>query len=432
MSDKVILCVDDEKFVLDSLQRELELSFKSEFVVESAENGFDALEIVSEIIGTNRELPVIIADYIMPAMKGDELLIKIHDITPETRKIMLTGQATMEGVTNAVNRASLYRYIAKPWERRDLALTVAEAAKSFERDKQLKLQHEEIFRKNAEITAVNENLENIVAERTADLKAKQKEITDSINYAKRIQSAVMGPTKNIRKMLPESDILYIPKDIVSGDFYWFSEKNGIKIIAAGDCTGHGVPGAFMSLIGISLLNRIVNERGIVDPDVILNELRRNVITLLQQTGKSEETKDGMDIALAAIDTENGFLRFAGAYNSLYLISSKTGELIEYKGDRMPVGICERKPRSFGSVDISLRENDLIYLFTDGLIDQFGGPLGKKMLSSRLKSLLLEVKRFRVEEQIEAVRNFFYTWKGAEEQIDDVLLVCCRHISERSI
>ncbi len=440
MNEKVILCVDDEKFVLDSLQRELERSFKKQFVIEEAENGSEALDIIDEVIKSSDELPVIIADYIMPYMKGDELLIKVHNVLPDTRKIMLTGQATMEGVTNAVNNASLYRYIAKPWERRDLAMTISEAVKSYDRDKKLKEQHREILEKNKEITEINKNLESLVAERTSDLKAKQKELTDSINYAKRIQSAIMGNPLNIRNVLPESSILYIPKDIVSGDFYWFSEKNGRKITAAGDCTGHGVPGAFMSLIGISLLNQIVNERGITNPARILEELRKMIIKLLKQTGKSDETKDGMDIALVSIDLENSILEYAGAYNPLYFIPfEKNAEhffekdpsaiyydkLIEIKADRMPIGISEHEKKPFNNHTIKIYNEDLFFIYTDGLIDQFGGEKGKKMLSKRLKKHLIDICDLSLNEQMTAIKNYYFDWKGSEEQIDDVLIIGCR-------
>lgn len=250
---------------------------------------------------------------------------------------------------------------------------------------------------------------------------KQKlEITDSIHYAKRIQTAVLPPDDLINSLLPDYFILYEPRDIVSGDYYWFSQKEDKIIVVAADCTGHGVPGAFMSMLGISFLNEIVNQNNNVSPDVILNELRNYVIRSLRQTGKSGEAKDGMDLALTIIDFEKQELQFSGAYNPLYFI--KNSVLEQIKADKMPIGISVNHDQSFSQITIPFDKGDVFYLFSDGYVDQFGGPNDKKFKSRKFKELLLEIHEKDMDLQKDILRKALFDWKGDGEQIDDILVI----------
>ena len=282
----------------------------------------------------------------------------------------------------------------------------------------------------------NERLEQIVRERTAEIRAKnielerqKKEITDSIHYAQRIQNAVLPGLETIKEKIPEYFILFKPLDIVSGDFYWFSEIDNKIIIVAADCTGHGVPGAFMSMLGVSFLNKIVNEDKITEAGNILNNLRDNVIQSLRQTGKEGEQKDGMDLGLCVIDFDRMTMDFAGAHNPLYFI--RDDELNETKADRMPIAFYEQRAE-FTSHHIPLKKGDCFYMLSDGYADQFGGPDGKKFKYKALKELLLNIKNKPMYEQKEILDQTLQQWTTGPdpqgkpyEQIDDILVVGVR-------
>ena len=271
-----------------------------------------------------------------------------------------------------------------------------------------------------------ERLEGIVKERTAEV-VKQKEeieeknqhITSSIEYASRIQRALLPPEELIQKHLPNHFILYKPRDIVSGDFYWLKQIEDSIVFATADCTGHGVPGAFMSMLGISFLNEIVNKKHINKPSDILNELREKVKLSLRQTGKDNESKDGMDIAVCVIDNKNMTLEYAGAYNPLYLI--RNGELHEIKATRNPIGIYLRE-KPFENHKVQLEKEDVIYTFSDGYVDQFGGVENTKFKASNFKKLLLEIWNKPLKEQEEILDKTIIEWQGESEQTDDIVIL----------
>ena len=256
---------------------------------------------------------------------------------------------------------------------------------------------------------------------------KNNDITDSINYARRIQDAVLPDFKNKTSIFKESFILYIPKDILSGDFYWFTEKNGKKIIAATDCTGHGVPGALLSIAGSTFLNEIINQRGIFEPGRILNELSNQVIKSLKQTGAEGEGKDGMDIALVCIDEKAKTIEFAGANNSLWILNQTTGNGIfkETKGDRRPIGYYMGGSKSFSNHKLNYNSGDTFYIFTDGFSDQYGGEKNKKFKRKNLVKLLAENSHKSMEQQELLLTNTIAQWKGDNEQTDDVLVIGVR-------
>ena len=281
-------------------------------------------------------------------------------------------------------------------------------------------------------------LESKVTERTKKI-ARQKEeiekqkdeisyqkqdITDSISYGRRIQKAIMPPVEALKDIMPEFFIFFKPRDIVSGDFYWIVEKDNKIIIAAVDCTGHGVPGAFMSFLGNSLLSEIRNNYRITTASIILNRLRKNLIIALHQTGREDETKDGMDMGLCVYDPEELTLQYAGAYNPLYII--RDGILQEIKGDRMPIGVHYKKEEPFTNHKLNLKKNDTFYLFTDGFIDQFGGSKDKKYKFIRFRELLLSIQDEEMIQQKRIIAKEFQKWKGDNNiQVDDVLIVGVR-------
>jgi len=280
-----------------------------------------------------------------------------------------------------------------------------------------------------ELKNINQNLESKVLDRTQELhqqkdllEVKNKEIIDSINYAKRLQHAILPSIDAMKSALGESFILYRPKDIVSGDFYWMYQDGDHILAAAVDCTGHGVPGAMVSVVGASNLDRCVKEFALRQPSEVLEKLN-NLVTLTFET-EQYEVRDGMDIALVDYNPKTRTLSYSGAHNPLVIIPAGENTILETKADKQPIGKYEyRKP--FTNHTFQLNAGDTVYLFSDGYADQFGGPLGKKFKYSALKLLMLEHCRKPLEEQYRILDKTFETWKGDLEQNDDVCMIAFR-------
>ncbi|MFI5203185.1 MAG: two-component regulator propeller domain-containing protein [Flavobacteriales bacterium] len=279
-----------------------------------------------------------------------------------------------------------------------------------------------------------EELEAVIQERTAEVVAKareievqkdvieekNKELTDSIHYAQRIQQSILPEETFMCKHLKEHFVYFRPKDIVSGDFYWFTFQKDSILWAVVDCTGHGVPGGFMSMLGAGLLNQIVNEEQKLSPDDILNQLRKRVIIALKQTGADGESRDGMDISLCHYIPAQKKLEFAGANNSLYVVKNNT--LTELKADKQPIGIYIGNVKPFTLHTLELNKGDQLYMTSDGYSDQFGGIKGKKFKSSSFEKLLTHIHAFAINEQRNTIENTFTSWKGDYEQLDDVCVM----------
>ncbi len=273
-----------------------------------------------------------------------------------------------------------------------------------------------------------ENLEEKVKERTSEvvkqkevIEAKNKHITDSIKYAKRIQEAIIPGEDMVKGLLKNSFVLYKPKDIVSGDFYWVERKENKILFAVVDCTGHGVPGAFMSIIGFNGLNQIVNEYNYTKPSEILTELNKIITHTLRQRVEDSVIRDGMDMAICSIDLENNKLEFAGAFNPLFIIRNQ--EVLEIKGDKLPIGnFLGQADYEFTNHEIDLLPNDKLYLFSDGYADQFGGPQGKKLKYNHFRKLLLDNHTKPMADQKSSMDTFFESWRQGFEQIDDVCVI----------
>lgn len=249
---------------------------------------------------------------------------------------------------------------------------------------------------------------------------KNKEITDSINYARKIQDAMLPSQKILDEYFRDNFIFYQPKDIISGDFYWSLRKDNKLYVAAADCTGHGVPGALMSMIGVTFLRQIINEMNVTDTSEILNSLHSMVLNTLNEDISSRNSKDGMDVALLKIDLLNKKAQFSGAVRPLYISSKKGFEVI--KGDRYSIGGIKSMEEKFSSVEIDLDGGKSFYLFSDGFADQFGQQSGKKFMVKKLQNLLVEISLLPMEEQLKLVSKAFNDWKGSLEQTDDVLLL----------
>jgi len=328
-----------------------------------------------------------------------------------------------------------------------LSLALAENVKLLkdEKEEAQQLLFKELQEKSKTQALANIALEQKVVERTTEIQLqkevieeKNKDITASITYALKIQEAILPREEELRSSLNDYFVYYKPRDIISGDFYWFSKRDNLIFIAVADCTGHGVPGALMSMLGNSFLNEIVNEYHVFNPAEILDLLRLKVIKTLRQ--RETNTKDGMDISICVINTEMRELNYAGAFNPVYITSKikdtasmafevYVNEHVPEKylkilpADRFPVGIVEGQNNDmFTNKKYQYYEGDCLYLFSDGLADQFGGAQGKKYKTKQLKDLLLKVSRYEMDLQQLSISEEFENWKGVHEQVDDILII----------
>lgn len=268
---------------------------------------------------------------------------------------------------------------------------------------------EEVVRQKEEIEIQNQKLEILY-----------KHITDSIRYAKRLQDAILPAPAFVSRVLPESFILFKPKDIVSGDFYWLYERNNRVYVSAVDCTGHGVPGAFMSIVGNNMLNQIVKEHHGLNAGQLLDEMNHLAGKTINQHSEEGAVRDGMDMTLCIFDPQTRVLDMAGANNPLYLY--RKGELIEYKADKLPIGYVEGKSRNFTNHRIQLEPGDTIYMFSDGYADQFGGPKGKKFMVGQFRNFLTQIHQLPMAEQLRTLDATLEHWRGNLEQVDDILVI----------
>ena len=281
-----------------------------------------------------------------------------------------------------------------------------------------------LFRSVRSILKKEETMTLEIIESHALIEAKNKDITDSIQYAKRIQEAILPDPELIRKKFPESFILFLPRDIVSGDFYWFNERSNRYYIAAVDCTGHGVPGALMSMIGNTLLNEAINKSLTQDPGEILDLLDAGIKHALKQKDDNPETRDGMDLALISISQDFTELQFAGAFRPLLHLRGETME--EIRADRFPIGGGNAYEKTkFKTNTVSLKPDDIIYLFSDGYPDQIGGDQSKKFMTKRFKDMIQKNKDLPMKQQERVYKEQLFTWQGDNEQMDDILFIGLR-------
>ena len=287
----------------------------------------------------------------------------------------------------------------------------------------LEKQSTELKEQNDRIIKANEELKQLYE----ITNSQKEEIISSINYAKRIQTAILPPETYITELLNENFIFYKPKEIVSGDFYWIKQIKHYIILVSADCTGHGVPGAFMSMLGISYLNEIVQRREITQANQVLNELRIEIKHSLRQTGKKEESRDGMDIALCVIDSKKNILQYSGANSPLYVISNNNGESVlkEIKADPMPVGVHFSSDKPFTNHEIQLEIGDTFYIFSDGFIDQVGEDSFSRFTSAKFKRLLMDIHDHPMYEQKEILEHTLNEWMGGQPQRDDILVIGVR-------
>ncbi len=402
-----ILYIDDEEDNLTVFYS----TFRRNYKIHLATSGQEGMEIMKQ-----HNVHLVIADQRMPKMTGIEFLEKIIFEYPDCIRMVLTGFSDVEAIIQAINKGRVYRYITKPWNKDDLKITIDHALETYN----LKQQNRKLF---TDLQEANETLEKKVIERTKKIESQRKELTDSLHYARRIQNALLPPDEELDMLLPSYFILNKPRDIVSGDYYWLAHKDNKVVVAVADSTGHGVPGAFMSILGVAYLNEILNQAVAIKANEILNQLRGQVIKSLHQTGKKDETRDGMEIALCVVDFKSRKLQYSGAFRPLYLIRDNV--LKEFKGDSMPIGIYDYEESSFKNVELIFKENDIIYMFSDGYVDQLGGPDRKTFRSRNFKQLLINIHQKPLYEQKGILEKEYEEWRHGIEQIDDIMVMGIR-------
>jgi phosphoserine phosphatase RsbU/P len=386
-----ILIVDDNVKNLQVLGGFLKLDGMS---VEFALEGASALKWLEK-----KKFDLILLDIMMPGMDGYEVcsIIKKTPGFCEIPVIFITAKSDTESVIKGFETGAV-DYISKPFIQSELLVRVkTQLSISRSKDK--------------------------IIHYLRQLEERNKDVCDSINYARFIQSAVLNTSEKHLKYLPEHFIFYLPKDILSGDFYWICHVGKKIIIAIMDCTGHGVPGALMSIMGITLLNEIVLHEHIIQPDKILESLRsRLLVTLGQKIGHEYSIKDGMEGLVICYNPESKVLQYSGAFNPLILI--RDNELIKIKADNIPIGYYEVKG-NFTLHELDIKRNDSIYMFSDGIVDQFGGPVNRRFMIQHLKDIFLANHDSDMTLQREILINELKSWQGDLIQTDDIMVMGIR-------
>ena len=411
MQDKVICMKNAQKILLDNFEPKLVKKIAQCKLIE-VEEGAQLSDIGDDIT----MIPFVVEGSIKVFRKdlhGGE--IPIYDIN--------TGQSCIISINSTFTNEKFPAIGVSKTKAKVVLIPKEKSNKWFDEYKSWRKFIVELYSKR-----LNELVKtlDITAEQRDRISHQNKKITQSIEYAKRIQEAVL-PSENILLNAGcEYFIYFKPRDIVSGDFYWISKEEDQIIIAAADATGHGVPGAFMSMLGIAFLNELkeADSKEELQPNLMLEHLRNKVKSSLKQTGEEGEAKDGMDIALCMYEPESGILQYAGAHNPLYVIRKESGVLVEIKPDRQPIGI-HLKERPFTNQNIKLKHGDLFYIFSDGFVDQFGGKRGGKFKYKSFKEMFLTIHDKPLSEQKQIIDKVFEEWKGNLEQVDDVLIIGVR-------
>ena len=407
-NDYTILVADDSELDLMYTEQVLK-SHNENFHIILVRDGLEACQRAIE------EYPdLILMDIEMPEMNGIDAIrfLKNNFRTKNIPVIVFTATDVFQEVFDV----GAIDFIEKPFNEESLIIRIKSALNLLDSYRAIERQKIEIEKRNHKIKKQHED----VLKQKDIISKKNEEITADLRYSQRIQEAILPGDEFIREILPQHFIVNIPKNIVSGDFYWLEKTNNKVILAVADCTGHGVSGALMHMMGIIFLNEIVKKKQIKEPGEIMGELRNYIMSSLHQTGKFGETQDGMDLTLCTIDFDTYKLQFVGANNPLYIINNKG--LTEIKGDRMPVGININYDKPFTTHEIELQRGDTLYMFTDGYADQFGGLKGKKFRYKYFKELLIGINGSSLQKQKDIIEQTFYKWKGEHEKVDDVLIM----------
>jgi|GEM_PF-2158708 len=417
MEHFLIFLVDDDPIFLKVL--ETQFTEQTSYTVQTFATGEECLKNLSS------NPNIIFLDYYLSpanvkAFNGLQVLDKIKEAHPNIQVVMLSSQDRIEVAVNCMKHDA-FDYIIKSeatFMRAKKAITVLFYQKELEK--------ELVFYKTSAVI-----LEKMVEDKTREvveqrhiIEEKHKEITDSINYAEHIQRSLLPNNSLLEENLKDHFVFYQPKAIVSGDFYWASKlSNNNFALLTGDSTGHGVPGAILSILNISCIEKAIEAEKLTEPSEILNHTRAKIIETLKKDGSAEGGKDGMDCSLIAFDFKNNQLTYSAANNPVWIIRDK--KMLEFAPNRMPIGKHFNDGVTFTQHTINLKKDDVVYAITDGMSDQFGGPNGKKFMKKQLKDLLVSISHLPMGVQKEKLSTSFNNWKADLEQVDDVTIVGVR-------
>jgi CheY-like chemotaxis protein len=399
-----ILITDDSLSLRNSVIAMLNEDQENTYSVFTATNGREACT------STYHERPdLVLIDIEMPIMSGIDAIRKIkgNNLIKHIPIIVMSSTKQFKEAFEA----GADDFILKPFTTYELLIRIQQNIKLAEKGKEIKKQHE----------LLNTQKQEAIIQR--DIIFKQKtDLMDDLHYARHVQNAIMPSAEYLNILLDKHFVFNRPRYIVSGDFYWGVKKNELTMVAVGDCTGHGMSGALMTMVGVAFLNEFVNTHENFTADQVLNFLRENVIQLLNQKGEIGEASNGIDIALCIYNENTNILQFAGANNPLYLVR-KNNPLEIFKGDRMPIGYFFQYNQPFSYTEISITKEDTIYLFTDGYADQFGGPFEKKFRYAQFKDLIEKAASLpTMDKQLELINKTMDEWIHGVEQIDDMLIM----------
>lgn len=357
---------------------------------------------------------IVLSDYNLPSFSGREAFEAVKESGLCIPIILITGTISDAEASEMLHLGIDDYFLKDRMERLPNAIQQALIRKKLEKERVE-------FTKNLEFQVAERTKE--LEEKNSSLATKNKDITDSINYALRLQKAIFPEVRRLKNVFPESFIYLKPKDIVSGDFYWFHEENEYFIIAGADCTGHGVPGAFMSMMGIEQLKKAVIEHQLVQVHSILEDVDIGLEKSLRAS-PVQGVNDGIDIALCSIRKQENVIEISNAARPVFLISE--GKLTIFKAGKFSLGgVMERSQKAYPLHQTKYKDNDMLYIFSDGYSDQFGGPSGRKLMSRSFKDLLMSICHLSCDEQHEKLHSFMHDWMGKEGQVDDILVMGIR-------
>jgi len=407
-----VLYVDDEEINL----RIFKSGFRRSYNVFTALSGQEAIELMRK-----ENIHLIVTDQKMPEMSGTELLEQTVDEFPNLMRIILTGFADIEAIIKAINKCGVYKYVTKPYDKGEMKLTMDKALESLELKKQKNGLVDELHEVNQALEKLNSELEDKVKLRTEELEKSNERFKASIEYASFIQKSMLPLEEELENSLLKPLIYHKPLEKVSGDYYWHGvipDNENIEVIALLDCTGHGVPGALLSMIGDLLMNDIIYNKQISDPQKILMELNIGVQAILNQDKNSN--RDGMDVAIVVMDKMEEKILFSGAKQEIMIF--RNGEPSVIRGAKFGIGGNVELDVNFETHKICLDEIESFYLYSDGYKDQFGGGNSKKFSKNSFTNLLTSINEKRMDHQKNALRRELENWMGDKDQTDDVLVM----------
>ena len=413
---RYVILVDDDILVLQSLKDQLQSFMDDNILFETCQSAEEAIEVINDILAGGNEVPVVISDYLMGGMTGSEFIVKVQERIPQSRNILLTGQADISGVSKAINAGALYRYISKPWEAADMRLTLAKALQAFDMEMAL-------HRTNDELLTMNRELELKVKSRTLELIETNKALQDGAEYASFVQAHLFPSIQQVKQHLPVTELYLRPYHKISGDFYWMSPKNadGSVYFAAGDCTGHGIAGGFMSVMNIAALNEAMFQSIDRSPEGIMDYVHSRLTEMTTISDELKHVHMRAEMTLlkfrfneSCVDyasNGNGFIAMNRESNEVFFPLRRSISAFTPEGDRT---IRKGTLEDVGNMDL--------VLFTDGITDQFGGSRNRKLGRNGLAQWISDNNGSNAPQ---SYQSLFEQYSENQVRIDDALIIIFR-------